>query len=140
MNYIKDLIDEGIYDPTINYQKMCLYFTFSGLLQQKLDEIKGMWNNPCIRNSREAECLGGKPDVLYYTPSQSGGIEYKLHLNHADLELVKQNIEYPDFPGYTLELQEIAGTVMVEQNINLPDNCEKARELYLKLVEEIQST
>ena len=29
---------------------------------------------------------------------------------------------------------------MAEQNINLPDNCEKARELHLKLVEEIQST
>ena len=28
---------------------------------------------------------------------------------------------------------------MAEQNINLPDNCEKARELYLKLVEEIES-
>ena len=87
-----------------------------------------------------AEGPGGKPDVLYYTPSQSGGIECKLPLNHTDLELVKQNIEYPDFPGYTPELQEIAGTVMAEQNINLPDNCEKARELYLKLVEEIQST
>ena len=92
MNHFKDLIDEGIYDPTINYQKMCLYFTFSGLLQQELDEIKSMWNNHCIRNSREAECSGGKPDVLYYTPSQSGGIESKLPLNHTDLELVKQNI------------------------------------------------
>ena len=123
MNYFRDLIDEGIYDPTVNYQKMCLYFTFSGLLQQELD----MWNNHCIRNSREAEYPGGNPDVLYYTPSQSGDIECKLPLHHTDLELVKQNIEYPDFPGYTPELQEIAGTVM-------------AGELYLKLIEEIQST
>ena len=108
---------------------MCLYFTFSGLLQQELDEIKGMWNNPCIRNSREAKCPGDKPDVLYYTPSQSGGIEHKLHLNHAHLELIKQNIEYPDFPEYTPELQKIGGTVMAEQNINLPVNYEKAKEL-----------
>ena len=42
MTYFKDLIDEGIYDPTINYQKMCLHLTFSGLLQQELDEIKNM--------------------------------------------------------------------------------------------------
>ena len=118
---------------------MCLYLTFSGLLQQELDEIKSMWNNPCIRNSREAECRGGKPDVVYYTPSHPGGIECKLPPNHTDLELVKQNIEYPDFRWYTPELQEITGTVMAEQNINLPDNCEKARELYLKLVKEIES-
>ena len=109
----------------LNYQKVCLYFTFSGLLQQELD----MWNNHCIRNSREAECPGGNPDVLYYTPSQSGDIECKLPLNHTDLELVKQNTEYPDFPGYTPELQEIAGTVMAEQNINLPDNCEKSKRI-----------
>ena len=137
MNYFKDLIDEGIYDRTINYQKMCRYLTFSGMLQQELDEIKSMWNYHRLRNSREAECPGGKPDVLYHTPSHSGGIECKLPLNHTDLELVKQNTEYPDFPEYTPELQEITGTVMAEQNINLPDNCEKARELYLKLAEEI---
>ena len=124
MNYFKDLIDKGIYGPTINYQKM----------------FQSMWNNHCSRNSREAEGPGGKPDVLYYTPSQSEGIECKLPLNHTDLKLVTQNIEYPDFPGYTSELQEIAGTVMAEQNSNLPDNYKKARELYLKLVEEIQST
>ena len=76
-----------------------------------------------------AEGPGRKPDVLYYTPSQSGGIECKLPLNHTDLELVKQNTEYPDFPGYTPELQEIAGTVMAEQNINLPDNCEKSKRI-----------
>ena len=100
---------------------MCLYLTFSGLLQQELDETKSMWNNHCIRNSREAECPGGKPDVLYYTRFHSGGIECKLPLNHTDLKLVKQNIEYPDFPGYTPELQERAGTVTAEQNINLAD-------------------
>ena len=73
-----------------------------------------MWNNHCIRNSRKAECLGGKPDVLYNTLSHSGGIECKFSLNHTDLELFKQNIEYPDFPGYTPELRELAGTVMIE--------------------------
>ena len=53
MNYFKDFMDDGIYDPTINYQKLCLYFTFSGLLQQELDENKSMWNNHCIsRRSR----------------------------------------------------------------------------------------
>ena len=140
MTYFKDLIDEGIYDPTINHQKMCLYFTFSGLLQQDLDEIKNMWNNHCIRSSREAECPGGKPDVLYYTPSYSGGTECKFRLNHTDPELVKQNIEYSEFPGYTQELREQLGTVMVEQNINFPDNYVKARELHLKLIEETEST
>ena len=78
--------------------------------------------------------------MLYYTTSHSGGTECKFRLNHADLELVKQNIEYPEFPGYTSELRELTGTMMVEQSINLPDNCAKARELYLKLVEEIEST
>ena len=89
MNYYKDLTVKGIYDPTINDQKMCLYLTFSGLLQQELDEIKSMWNNHSIRNSREAECSRGKPDVLYYTPSNSGSIQCKFLLNHADLEFVK---------------------------------------------------
>ena len=132
------MIDEGIYDPTISYQKMCLYFSFCGVLQSELDEVKVMWNNHYIRHSREAECPAGKPDVLFYTPTFSGGIDCKFPMNLVDLELTKSVIELPTFHGYTQEIAELAGVVMHEENMELPDNCTNAKELYIKLVSEIE--
>lgn len=52
-------------------------------------------------NSTEEDYPGGKPNVWwYYTSSHSGGIGCKFSFNHTDLDLIKQDIEYPEFPGY----------------------------------------
>ena len=58
-----------------------LVFFFDGLLQTELDDMKRMWNNHTIRNSREAESPGGKPDVLFYTPEATGGKNKSVPLN-----------------------------------------------------------
>ena len=48
-----------------------------------------MWSNRIIRNSREAEFPGGKPDVLFYTPEATAGENKSLPLNERSLQVVK---------------------------------------------------
>ena len=42
------------------------------MLQSELGNIKKMWNKHRIRNSRNAEYLGGRLDVLYFNPAAAG--------------------------------------------------------------------
>ena len=72
INFFKDSQDEGLFDPSLNYHKEYIKFYFSGILQNELDNIKEMWSNYRIRNSRNAECLGGRPDVLCFNPVAAG--------------------------------------------------------------------
>ena len=58
INFLKDLQNEGLFDPSLIHFKECMKFYFSGILQSELDNIKEMLNNRRIRNSRHAECPG----------------------------------------------------------------------------------
>ena len=49
-----------------------------------------MWSNHTIRNSREAESTGGKPDVLFYTPEATGGKNKSVPLNERSIQLLSQ--------------------------------------------------
>ena len=66
INFFKDLQDEGLLDLSLNHHKEYMKFCFSGILLKELDNIKEMWNNHRIRNSRNAEYPGGRPDVMSY--------------------------------------------------------------------------
>ena len=68
INFFKD----SLFDPSLNYHKEYMKFCFSGMLQNELDNIKEMWSNYGIRNSRNAECSGGRPDVLCFNPATAG--------------------------------------------------------------------
>ena len=41
-------------------------FCFSGIPQKELDDIKEVWSNHRIKNSRNAACSGRRPVVLYF--------------------------------------------------------------------------
>lgn len=55
-----------------------MWFCFESVLQDELDKDKDHRNNHCIWPSRNTT-VSGVPDVLYYLPQQSGGIEC-LHI------------------------------------------------------------
>ena len=61
-------------------------FCFSGILQSELDNIKEMWNNHHIRNSRNKECPGGRPNVLHFNPAAAGATDYKSPLPRENLD------------------------------------------------------
>ena len=56
------MVDKRIVDLTSDLEKECLWFCFSYLLQNILDEIKENWNTHRIRGSRH-DTVKGRPDV-----------------------------------------------------------------------------
>ena len=117
---------------------MCLFYSFHGLLQTELDDVKRMWNNHTIRNSREAESLGGKPDVLFYRPEVTGGENKSVPLNERSLHVVESFYENSSHSVYSEELLKLVAIVMHENSLNIPTTIRDAKLLYLKLVEEIE--
>ena len=63
---------ENIFDTSLTYHVEFLQFCFIGILQEELDETRRLWNNHFKRKSRNAECPGGRPDVLFHTPFSCG--------------------------------------------------------------------
>ena len=70
--------DEGLFDASLNDHKEYMKFCFSGIKQSELDNIKDMWNNHHIRNSKTTEGPGGRPYVLWFTPAAAGATDYKF--------------------------------------------------------------
>ena len=71
--FFKDMCAENVVDTSSTYHVEFLRFCFLGILQEELDETRRLWNNHFIRKSLNGECPGGRPDVLFYTPSPVGG-------------------------------------------------------------------
>ena len=63
MDFFKDLIEQNLFDQSLEYQCECLRFCFMGLIQQELDETLRLWNSHYIRKVRNATCPSGRPDV-----------------------------------------------------------------------------
>ena len=97
-----------------------------------------MWNNHTIRNSREAESTGGKPDVLFYTPEATGGKNKSVPLNERSIQVVKSVYKNSDDLVYPEEFLKLVAIIMNENALNVQANISDAKLLYLKLVEEIE--
>ncbi|XP_052097289.1 uncharacterized protein LOC127732248 [Mytilus californianus] len=70
--FMKDLQETGIFSSANHAQVECLHFCFTGLIQKDLNHCRQDWNQHKIRQTRQAESPGGKPDLLYYIPELSG--------------------------------------------------------------------
>ena len=53
--------------------KECIWFCFQGVLQASLNKMKEYWNTHYIRSSRH-DTIPGIPDILYYLPERSRGM------------------------------------------------------------------
>ena len=132
LTLLKDLQDERLFDPSLNHHKECMKFCFSGILQSELDNIKEKWNNHHIRNSKNAECPGGKPDVLYFNPVAAGVTDYKFPLAGEKLDQVLRICVYPFFVNY--KALPPASLIMTEENIRAPKNMQETKSLFRRLI------
>ena len=133
INFFKDLQDEGLFDPSLNHHKEFMKFCFSGILPKELDNIKEMWNIHCIRNSRNAECPGGRPDVLNFNPAAAGAIDYKFPLAGEKLNQALRFCVYPSLANCTEDFLSLVSLIMTKENLRAPKNIDKAKSLFLRL-------
>eukprot|EP00111_Clytia_hemisphaerica_P011641 TCONS_00034212-protein len=85
IDFFKDMIDDGLYDPSLNYHLQCARFCFTGVIQQELDEFRRIWNTHRIRHVNNSECPAGKPDLLYDLSARYGGRDCRFDILGQDL-------------------------------------------------------
>lgn len=134
INFFKDLLDNGMVDLESVVHKECLWFCFQGVLQDSLNKMKEYWNTHYIRSSRH-ETIPGVPDILYYLPERSGGMNCLVPVNNdkiVEMELQHQGEEAED--ENTL-YQEYFHYVMDVEGIQYPNSPDDAVILFNYLIE-----
>ena len=114
-------------------------FCFSGILQSELDNSKEMWNNRYIRNSRNTECPGGRPDVPYFTPAAAGATDYKFPLAGEKSDQALRFCVYSSLVNCTEDFLSLASLIMTEENLRAPKNIQGVKSLSLRLIIVIDS-
>ena len=97
INYFKDLIDEGLFDPSDEVDQECLRFSFYGILQDELDEIMKVWNQHRIRRIRMSDGNNGVPDDMYFLPNRYGKDNRRDEIEDADVLLPREFISEPPY-------------------------------------------
>ena len=75
------MVESGIYNPEIEWEKICFRFCFSRLVQKKLNDCKSHWNTHHIRKSDHSNVHGRPNQLLVVLLSR---LE---HLNHQKFHL-----------------------------------------------------
>ena len=78
IDFFKDLVHCGTYNPDDDLQKACAWYCFSDLIQEELDLCREQWNSHCIRKSNVSQ-VHGRPDHLYFFPAGNfHGVGYEV--------------------------------------------------------------
>ena len=133
------MIEDNLLDTSIDYRVQSVRFSFMGLVQKDLDDVKDLWNNHRIRRVHNSVCQPGIPDILYFAPGLSGHVDHSFQVEHIDQNNTYAVVKEPEAFGCSPEFLEFAGFVMRERNLQVPRSIEDATELYVALVEELDA-
>ena len=138
IDFFKDMVDNALYDPSLNHHLECARFCFTGVLQQELDEFRTIWNTHRIRHVHNSECPAGKPDLLYNSPQRYGGRDSSFDIMDQDLDLVTDDIvKEPLMFGCSEDCERLSRIIMREHNLSYPQTVEEAKNLFQVLVDRI---
>jgi hypothetical protein len=132
INLFKDLIERGVVDLASELDMECLWFCFSDLIQQVLNDVKEQWNTHYIRGSRY-ETIKGRPDSLYYLPELSGGGTHFL-LSVPEDEIIYARSHIVEIQEENI-YQEYFNYVVQSCNLDKPSDWREALELYNTLLQ-----
>lgn len=137
INFFKDMCDQLIYDPSVLWEVSLLRYCFIGILQTELDETLELWNNHRIRKVRNSECPSGRPNILYSLPDNNGGEDCKVPLPLNDVISAQQHVTPGPFLGCSEEMCTLITSVRRENNLEMPENAEEAKRLFVQLRREL---
>jgi hypothetical protein len=132
INFFKDLTDDGTVDLESTLHKECLWFCFQGILQASLNKMKEYWNTHYIRSSPH-ETVSGVPDILFYLPEQSGGVDCLVPLSND--KIVEMKLQHNEEAEEESTYQEYFHYVMDLEGIQYPDNPNEAKIIFSYLTE-----
>ena len=120
INFFKDMAPLGIFNASNEIHLHCTRFCFLPILQRELNDTVVLWNNHYIRAAKNGECIPGRPDVLHYTPTISGGRDCKLSVNSADVTAAYSLCEKLPYLGCSDKFLQLATLIMRDSNLSMP--------------------
>lgn len=132
IDFFKDAVDEGHLDTSNTLHMECLWFSFSKIIQNELDEVKERWNNHYIRKSGH-HTVPGIPDQLYFLPESIGRVDHKHALDLTDLKEAENEASFSttddpnDYQKYFSELLPMLG-------LSEPTTCKEELTTFHQLV------
>ncbi|XP_066933073.1 uncharacterized protein [Clytia hemisphaerica] len=131
INFFRDLIAQGIYDPSLYLHKSCMQFCLMGIIQRELDETKVLWNSHHVRRVRNSECPSGKPDVLYFAQNFH---DYKKLLNLNDVGIRRELLNIRMQPNPPNNILQRCQQLVVENNLRIANSANEGVELFCSLM------
>ena len=92
-----------------------------------------------MRNSRNAKCSGGRPDVLYFNLAAAGATDHKFALAREKLDQALRFCVYPSLANWTDDFLSLGSLIMTEENLRAPKNIQETKYLFLRLIAVIDS-
>ena len=99
-----------------------------GLIQTELDEVERQWHNHRIRRVGNLESPPGRPNVLFFSPELTGGIECSYPDAQLDVRLAQTYVRSPSL----LPCSEVPAQVC-DNTTQLSQNTDHAKRLFLLL-------
>lgn len=131
INFFKDLVEREVVTTGNDLEMECLWFCFSSLIQQDLDQVKDHWNTHYIRRTRH-DTVPGRPDELYYLPEWHNAEDFLLPVNEQQRQHVLES--YPDIQEDENEYVEYFNYVMNHCNFKHPEDWNEGLELYTHIM------
>ena len=140
ISHFKDLRDTGLYSDTNVVHVECLIFCYMNIIRDELQRVSSLWNLHRIRPSaRNNSSPNGRPYLLYHQPEMTGAVDYKREVDPEDLAIAR-DMCCSNIPEYSSkEFNDLAELIMDEKGLQMPENGNEARDLYLILTAEIEN-
>ena len=124
-NFFSDLEQRKVIDLTSELSRECLWYVFSPIIQNELDNVVEHWNTHYIRKSRTNE-LGGRPYSLFHLPSNYGANDMSLDVPEAQVNYVNAEIihnvydnEYTEYFDYVIQHESFPNTLDWNQALRI---------------------
>jgi hypothetical protein len=131
INFFKDMSSSGVLDLGNDLHKECLWFCFYRILNEDLQKTKISWNSHHIRPSRH-DCVSGSPDVLFFLPERSGGVD-NLQIV-SDAKMAEMELQHLVNDVVEDDYQEYFHYLMENEGIQYPTSPEEAFNIYQQLI------
>ena len=131
IDFFKDMVEHGMFDTGNVIHMECLWFCFQEILQEELDKVKVHWNTHRIRNSQYSH-VSGVPDVLYFLPERSGGVDCKVPLSTQEISQLESQLTTDNTShGSDTEIyQEYFSYLLQTNGYSYPKTVEEAYEMF----------
>ncbi|XP_078661204.1 uncharacterized protein LOC144905414 [Branchiostoma floridae x Branchiostoma belcheri] len=111
--------------------RWCLRFCMMSLLSDDLNSFAQGWNDR--RKLPGHGAPAGRPNVLYFLPHLSGGLNLLQHIPARTLDQAQQECRPPSVVGND-RFEQYAWDMMGRLNKDHPRNCDEAFTLYRELI------